>query len=175
MTVALLTFLAAATLIILAPGPDTLLVTRNVFRRGRRGGLVTAAGTVTGLALWSVAAALGLSALLATSRIGYDVVRVAGGLYLVWLGIQSLRSRGTVPTPQTEVAPTPMHRAYLSGVLSNLLNPKIGVFFVTFLPASSRRVPRSAPSPPCSAPSSWWRPGCGSSCSSGWSAAAPAG
>ena len=56
MTVALLTFLAAATLLIVAPGPDTLLVTRNVFRRGRRGGLVTAAGTVTGLALWSVAA-----------------------------------------------------------------------------------------------------------------------
>ncbi len=142
MTVALLTFLAAATLIILAPGPDTLLVTRNVFRRGRRGGLVTAAGTVTGLALWSMAAALGLSALLATSRIGYDIVRVAGGLYLVWLGIQSLRSRGTVPTPQTEVAPTPMHRAYLSGVLSNLLNPKIGVFFVTFLPGF---VPAGAP------------------------------
>jgi RhtB (resistance to homoserine/threonine) family protein len=142
MTVALLTFLAAATLIILAPGPDTLLVTRNVFRRGRRGGLITAAGTVTGLALWSVAAALGLSALLATSRIGYDVVRVAGGLYLIWLGIQSLRSRGAVPTPQTEAAPTPIHRAYLSGVLSNLLNPKIGVFFVTFLPGF---VPPGAP------------------------------
>ena len=142
MALALLTFLAAATLIIVAPGPDTLLVTRNVFRRGRRGGLVTAAGTVTGLALWSVAAALGLSALLAASEVGYDVVRVAGGLYLVWLGVQSLRSQRAVPAGPTEAAPMPMHRAYLSGVLSNLLNPKIGVFFVTFLPGF---VPLGAP------------------------------
>ncbi len=142
MAVALLTFLAAATLIIVAPGPDSLLVTRNVFRRGRRGGLVTAAGTVTGLALWSLAAALGLSALLAASRIGYDGVRVAGGIYLIWLGIQSLRSRGAVPTAPTETTPMPMHRAYLSGVLSNVLNPKIGVFFVTFLPGF---VPAGAP------------------------------
>jgi RhtB (resistance to homoserine/threonine) family protein len=142
MAVALMTFLAAATLIIIAPGPDTLLVTRNVFRRGRRGGLVTAAGTVTGLALWSVAAALGLSALLAASRVGYDVVRVAGGLYLIWLGVQSLRSHGAVSAAPTEAPPMPMHRAYLSGVLSNLLNPKIGVFFVTFLPGF---VPAGAP------------------------------
>lgn len=142
MAVALLTFLAAATLVIVAPGPDTLLVTRNVFRRGRRGGFVTAAGTVTGLALWSVAAAFGLSALLAASEVGYHVVRVAGGLYLIWLGVQSLRSHGSVSATPTEAAPMPMHRAYLSGVLSNLLNPKIGVFFVTFLPGF---VPLGAP------------------------------
>jgi threonine/homoserine/homoserine lactone efflux protein len=142
MAVALLTFLAAATLVIVAPGPDTLLVTRNVFRRGRRGGLVTAAGTVTGLALWSVAAAFGLSALLAASEVGYNVVRVAGGLYLIWLGVASLRSHGVVPAAPTETAPAPMHRAYLSGVLSNVLNPKIGVFFVTFLPGF---VPLGAP------------------------------
>jgi threonine/homoserine/homoserine lactone efflux protein len=97
MVVALLTFLAAATLVIVAPGPDTLLVTRNVFRRGRRGGLVTAAGTVTGLALWSVAAALGLSALLAASRVGYDVVRVAGGLYLIWLASRACAHTGWCP------------------------------------------------------------------------------
>jgi len=142
MAVALLTFLAAAALIIVAPGPDTLLVTRNVFRRGRRGGLVTAAGTVTGLALWSVAAALGLSALLAASEVGYNVARVAGGLYLIWLGVQTLRSHGTAPATATEAAPLPMHRAYLTGVLSNLLNPKIGVFFITFLPGF---VPMGAP------------------------------
>ena len=142
MAVALLTFLAAAALIIVAPGPDTLLVTRNVFRRGRRGGLVTAAGTVTGLALWSVAAALGLSALLAASEVGYNVARVAGGLYLIWLGAQTLRSHGTASATATEAAPLPMHRAYLSGVLSNLLNPKIGVFFITFLPGF---VPMGAP------------------------------
>src|SRR6185295_4193462 len=142
MVAALLTFLAAATLVIVAPGPDTLLVTRNVFRRGRRGGLVTGAGTITGLALWSVAAALGLSALLAASEVGYNVARVAGGLYLIWLGVQTLRSHGTAPATATEAASLPMHRAYLTGVLSNLLNPKIGVFFVTFLPGF---VPMGAP------------------------------
>jgi len=142
MVAALLTFLAAATLVIVAPGPDTLLVTRNVFRRGRRGGLVTGAGTITGLALWSVAAALGLSALLAASEVGYNVVRVAGGLYLIWLGVQSLRSHGAVAAAPTEAPAMPMHRAYLSGLLSNLLNPKIGVFFVTFLPGF---VPIGAP------------------------------
>ena len=142
MVVALLTFLAAATLVIVAPGPDTLLVTRNVFRRGRRGGIVTGAGTITGLALWSVAAALGLSALLAASEVGYNVVRVAGGLYLIWLGAASLRSHGAVPAAPTEAPALPMHRAYLSGLLSNLLNPKIGVFFVTFLPGF---VPIGAP------------------------------
>jgi len=142
MAVAFLTFLAAAALIIVAPGPDTLLVTRNVFRRGRRGGLVTGAGTITGLALWSVAAALGLSALLAASEVGYNVVRVAGGLYLIWLGVQSLRSHGAVAAAPTEAPAMPMHRAYLSGLLSNLLNPKIGVFFVTFLPGF---VPIGAP------------------------------
>jgi threonine/homoserine/homoserine lactone efflux protein len=148
MAVALLTFLAAAALIIVAPGPDTLLVTRNVFRRGRRGGFVTAAGTVTGLALWSVAAALGLSALLAASEVGYNVARVAGGLYLIWLGVQTLRSHGTAPATATEAAPLPMYRAYLSGVLSNLLNPKIGVFFITFLPGF---VPMGAPVGPTAA------------------------
>ena len=142
MVAALLTFLAAATLVIVAPGPDTLLVTRNVFRRGRQGGLVTGAGTITGLALWSVAAALGLSALLAASEVGYNVVRVAGGLYLIWLGVQSLRSHGAVAAAPTEAPAMPMHRAYLSGLLSNLLNPKIGVFFVTFLPGF---VPLGAP------------------------------
>jgi threonine/homoserine/homoserine lactone efflux protein len=96
------------------------------------------------LALWSVAAALGLSALLAASEVGYNVVRVAGGLYLIWLGVQSLRSHAAVAVTPTEAPPMPMpmHRAYLSGVLSNLLNPKIGVFFVTFLPGF---VPIGAP------------------------------
>ncbi|PZS23617.1 MAG: LysE family translocator [Pseudonocardiales bacterium] len=146
MTAAVLTFIATATLLIVAPGPDSLLVARNVFRGGRRGGIGTAAGTLTGLSAWSVAAALGLSALLAASRVGYDALRVAGGIYLIWLGVQSLRSRGTV-IPQTDspsehtIRPG-LGRAYLSGVVSNVLNPKIGVFFVAFLPGF---IPEGAP------------------------------
>ncbi|MDQ2788917.1 MAG: LysE family translocator [Actinomycetota bacterium] len=146
MTAAVLTFIATATLLIVVPGPDSLLVARNVFRGGRRGGIGTAAGTLTGLSAWSVAAALGLSALLAASRVGYDALRVAGGIYLIWLGVQSLRSRGTV-IPQTDspsehtIRPG-LGRAYLSGVVSNVLNPKIGVFFVAFLPGF---IPEGAP------------------------------
>jgi len=150
MTTAVLTFVVAATLLIVAPGPDSLLVTRNVFRGGRRAGMGTAAGTLTGLTAWSVAAAFGLSALLAASRAGYDVVHVAGGLYLVWLGVQSVRGHGARPLDSGTVAGrdpggVALGRAYLTGVVSNLLNPKIGVFFVAFLPGF---IPTGAPVAP---------------------------
>ena len=142
MVVALLTFLAAATLVIVAPGPDTLLVTRNVFRRGRRGGLVTARGHDHRPGALVGGRRAGALRAVGGERVGYNVVRVAGGLYLIWLGAASLRSHGAVPAAPTEAPAMPMHRAYLSGVLSNLLNPKIGVFFVTFLPGF---VPIGAP------------------------------
>jgi threonine/homoserine/homoserine lactone efflux protein len=147
-----LEFAVAATLVILAPGPDSMLVLRNALRGGRRAGLSTAAGTVTGLLSWAVAAALGVSALLEASRVGYDALRLAGGAYLVWLGINALRRRRPVPmptataTPATEATPEQaagqgttspgvnLRRAYLNGVISNACNPKIGVFFIAFLP-----------------------------------------
>lgn len=151
MTAALLGFALASTLLIVAPGPDTLLVMRNTMRGGRTAGWITACGTMSGLAIWAVAAALGLAALLRVSHIGYDALRFAGGAYLVWLGVTTLglvRRRGsahaTAPLPAPGSAepaqgPAPSAaarlRAYLTGVLSNLLNPKIGVFFIAFLPA----------------------------------------
>ena len=134
---ALLEFAVAATLLILAPGPDSMLVLRNALRGGRRAGLSTAAGTITGLLSWAVAAALGVSALLEASRIGYETLRLAGGAYLVWLGINSLRRRRPSTPATATVARTHdvnLRRAYLNGVISNACNPKIGVFFVAFLP-----------------------------------------
>src|ERR1700690_2410768 len=89
---ALLGFAIASTLLILAPGPDSLLVMRNTLRGGRRAGWTTASGTISGILVWAGAAALGLSALLRASQAGYDAVRLAGAGYLVWLGIGSLRS-----------------------------------------------------------------------------------
>ena len=133
----LLGFAIASTLLILAPGPDSLLVMRNTLRRGRRAGWVTAAGTVSGLLVWAVAAALGLSALLRASQLGYDILRVAGAAYLIWLGVSSLRSsRGPdgSPAPGSALSGFRSRHAYLAGMLSNLLNPKIGIFFVAFLP-----------------------------------------
>lgn len=142
MTTALLGFALAATVVILAPGPDFMLVMRNTMRGGRRAGWVTGCGTLTGLAVWAVAAALGLSALLRVSHVAYDVLRFCGAAYLIWLGVTSLasfRHRGAGaarPDPERAGSARPAPgRAYLNGVLSNLLNPKISVFFMAFLPA----------------------------------------
>lgn len=145
MSAAVTSFLVVATLLIIAPGPDSLLVVRNTVRGGRWGGLSTAAGTLTGLSLWAVAAALGLAALVQASEVGYDVLRIAGASYLVWLGVVSLRSRGGSLSEASraevddrtagESVASKRGRMYAMGTLSNLLNPKIGVFFVAFLPA----------------------------------------
>jgi threonine/homoserine/homoserine lactone efflux protein len=152
MTAALPTFALASTLLILAPGPDSLLVLRNTLRHGRRAGWVTASGTMSGLLAWAVAAAFGLSALLQVSDLGYNAVRLAGACYLLWLGVSSLWPfRGRPATPATAAGPAgpaPVkagwRRAYLNGLLSNLLNPKIGVFFIAFLPGF---IPAGAPVP----------------------------
>jgi threonine/homoserine/homoserine lactone efflux protein len=153
MIAALPTFALASTLLILAPGPDSLLVLRNTLRHGRRGGWVTATGTMSGLLAWAAAAAFGLSALLRVSHLGYDALRLAGACYLLWLGVSSLwASRGAHAGPADEPVgpagppPTPAgwRRVYLNGLLSNLLNPKIGVFFIAFLPGF---IPAGAPAP----------------------------
>lgn len=140
MLTAILSFIPAAALIVLAPGPDTLLVLRNSARGGRRAGLITAAGTLTGVLIWVAAAALGLAALVRASEIGYTIVRWCGAAYLIFLGAQLLwRSRrdhlnetqaGAEPEPSRQQRATD----YLTGVGTNLFNPKVGVFFVSFLP-----------------------------------------
>src|SRR5215472_12038925 len=139
-----------------------MLVMRNTMRGGRRVGWVTACGTLSGLTIWALAAALGLSALLRVSHVGYDVLRFCGAAFLIWLGASSiglLRRNGSAragahdpaaahapdparahapgPTAPGPAGPRPVRpgRAYLNGLLSNLLNPKISVFFIAFLPA----------------------------------------
>lgn len=157
MIAALLAFAVAATLLIVAPGPDSVLVMRNTLRSGRRAGWITAGGTVSGLLVWAVSAALGLTELLRVSRLGFDMVRFVGAAYLIWLGLSSLRlvrrererrwhaGPAIAATPAEPsgpaAAPAPAAHAparwgpvYLNGLLSNLFNPKIGVFFVAFLP-----------------------------------------
>ncbi len=135
-----MSFAVATTLLILAPGPDSLLVMRNTARDGLRGGLCTAAGTLTGLMVWAIAAACGLSALLQASHVAYDILRVAGAAYLIWLGVVSLgvlrrhRSLDTSGSSGSDRRPATGAYCYLNGVVSNLANPKIGVFFIAFLP-----------------------------------------
>ena len=141
MTTALLGFALASTLLILAPGPDSMLVMRNTMRGGRRSGLITACGTMSGLTVWAVAAALGLTALLRVSHVGYDVLRFAGAAYLIWLGAGSLglirrkRAGRTAAERPLPGSPPARARAYHNALLSNLFNPKISVFFMAFLPA----------------------------------------
>jgi threonine/homoserine/homoserine lactone efflux protein len=141
MLLAVASFAAAAVLIILLPGPDTMVVVRSIVRGGRARGVATAAGILVGLTVWVAAAALGLSALLRASEVGYDALRFLGAAYLVWLGVQTWRTRGAVDGQQ------PVRRGiggtgFGAGLVTNLLNPKVGVFFVTFLPAF---VPAGAP------------------------------
>jgi threonine/homoserine/homoserine lactone efflux protein len=136
--VALATFAAASALLIVVPGPDNVLIVRDALRYGRFVALRTAAGTLTGVVIWVLAAAFGLSALLAASRVGYDSLRLLGAAYLVWLGVGSLRARGRVAldvrsTPDLSFATG--RTGYLMGIVSNLVNPKTGVFFIAFFPA----------------------------------------
>jgi threonine/homoserine/homoserine lactone efflux protein len=132
MLVAIATFAMAAALIVLLPGPDTLVVIRSIVRGGRSRGVATACGNLLGLAVWVAAAALGLSALLRASHLGYEILRIAGAVYLIWLGVQSLRLRAA-PRETVERRGL-LGTGFLAGVVTNLLNPKVGVFFVTFLP-----------------------------------------
>jgi threonine/homoserine/homoserine lactone efflux protein len=133
MLVAVTTFAAAATLVILFPGPDTLVVLRSVVRGGRSRGAATAAGILTGLTVWIVAAALGLAAVLRASEVAYNALRIAGACYLLWLGVHSLRAV-VRKTPEGEKRGGIVGTGFAAGLVTNLLNPKVGVFFVTFLP-----------------------------------------
>jgi threonine/homoserine/homoserine lactone efflux protein len=127
-------FLAVATVVVVAPGPDMALVARNTFVGGRRSGLATSAGTCSGLLVHSVAAALGLSALLLASSNAFTALKLLGACYLVFLGLRSLlanRRRAEASTAPRTVTPW---TAYRQGLATNVLNPKVALFFVAMLP-----------------------------------------
>ncbi|MFL5920988.1 MAG: LysE family translocator [Gaiellaceae bacterium] len=126
-------FLGVSAVVIVTPGQDTALTIRNTLLGGRRGGVATAAGVVSGQLVWALAASAGLSAVLLASAPLFAAVRVAGAAYLVLLGAQALvaAARGT----HALHADAPRRRApYRQGVLSNLGNPKMAVFFTSLLP-----------------------------------------
>jgi RhtB (resistance to homoserine/threonine) family protein len=135
MHVDLAPFLAVSVLLILIPGPDTAVVTKNALVSGRRPGLSAAVGVSIGLTIWTVAAALGLAALLKASSVAFDALKVVGAVYLVWIGIQMLRARDTLgDAAGRAVGRGHSVRALRQGLLSDLGNPKIAVFFTSFLP-----------------------------------------
>ncbi|MFG1793452.1 LysE family translocator [Nocardia sp. NPDC049149] len=142
----LISFALVAGLLTVVPGVDTALVLRSAIARGTRYAFVTACGVGTGLLVWGTAAAGGLSVLLTTSQVAYTVLRVAGAVYLIWLGVTSLlalRHRAdSAEMAADDAAGGSMLRAWLRGALSNLLNPKVGVFYIAMLP---QFIPPTAP------------------------------
>jgi threonine/homoserine/homoserine lactone efflux protein len=131
-------FLAVATIVIVTPGQDTALTIRNTLIGRRRAGIFTAVGVSSGQAVWALATSVGLAALLAASEPAFLALKLAGAAYLVWLGLQSLRSawRGTRRTEHQAVRKDGLRPlvAWRQGALSNLGNPKMAVFFVSLLP-----------------------------------------
>lgn len=131
-------FAIAALLLIMLPGPDQALITRNALVGGRRGGLLTMVGGVLGLAVHAAAAALGLSALLLASATAFTVLKIVGAAYLLWLAVQMVWSATRSPRlpvdEHASVAPVRRSGYLRQGFLSNALNPKVALFFVTFLP-----------------------------------------
>lgn len=123
----------AALALALIPGPDTLLILGRSMTSGRTIGMATGAGTVLGLVVHTITAALGLSAILMTSSVAFSVVKFLGAAYLIYLGIQALRSP-PLDLNHPEHKPVTASQALLQGMLSNVFNPKVALFFLSFLP-----------------------------------------
>jgi threonine/homoserine/homoserine lactone efflux protein len=129
----LLPFLAASILITVIPGADMALITRQVLVGGQGLARRTIAGNLTGILVHGVALAAGLSALIVASATAYTTVKLAGAAYLVWLGIQTIRSARR-PVAEVDPARAAPRRAFVAGLVSTVLNPKPALFFLTFLP-----------------------------------------
>jgi threonine/homoserine/homoserine lactone efflux protein len=143
MTVALLAAVGALALLTVLPGPDFAIVVRWAATGGFRSGVLAALGVITGCSLWGALAVAGLAALFTASPVAYEVVRVVGAGYLVWMAARligrSVRSRAEIPDA---VAVVRGRVAFRQGLVTNLLNPKIAAFYVGVLPAL---VPAGAP------------------------------
>lgn len=127
-------FLAAAMLITLSPGPDNLMVLSLGIARGRRHGMVFGLGCALGCLSHTLLAAAGISALLAASATAFLALKLAGGLYLVWLGVQALRSRGRQWQGAGQGPQDGLAALFGKGLLANAINPKVVLFFLAFLP-----------------------------------------
>jgi len=132
-------YLVAATVLVLAPGPDSLLVLSRGLMEGRRAGFVATAGITVGNVIQALLAAAGVSAIIATSPALFDVLRYAGGAYLAWIGARALwaavatQRRGDAAEVEPP-PPAPARRVFVNAMLTNLLNPKVILFYLAFVP-----------------------------------------
>jgi RhtB (resistance to homoserine/threonine) family protein len=128
-------FVASGILLNLTPGADTLYIVTRATTLGRKAGAVAALGIATGCCVHIVAAGLGLSALLATSAVAFTAVKLAGAAYLIYMGIVLWRTGPRSPKPAAAPPPaTSLWRIFVQGALTNILNPKVALFFLAFLP-----------------------------------------
>jgi threonine/homoserine/homoserine lactone efflux protein len=144
MSSSFLAFLGISILVIVTPGPDTAMTVRNTLLGGRSGGIFTALGVATGQAIWALATSVGIVALLVASEPVFNAVKFAGAAYLVFMGAQALWGawRGTAPADPGVVAPTRRlspRAGFVQGLISDLGNPKMAVFFSSLLPQFAPR------------------------------------
>jgi threonine/homoserine/homoserine lactone efflux protein len=128
-----LLFVGIVALLTITPGADMAMVARSVFTGGRRAAFATTLGISAGCLAWAFASALGVAAVLAASQTAYDALRLVGAVYLVWLGVQSLLAARRGEQPAVEAGGR-SSSPFRQGLLTNLFNPKIAVFYSTFLP-----------------------------------------
>ena len=127
-------FAVMSLILTVTPGPDSLLVLRSSLQAGRRAGTRVAAGAASGSVAWGICSAAGLTAMLAASAQLYRAVQLAGALYLVTLGIRGWLARSRHPAEPDSARRRPSSTGFRTGLLSNLLNPKVGLFFLAVMP-----------------------------------------
>ncbi len=128
-------FFSAALAINISPGPDIIYILSKTIAQGKKIGIASSLGVCSGALVHVCAAALGLSAILATSAVAFSVVKYIGAAYLIYLGIQALRSKGiSFDIPVKKGAEITAWKAFRQGALVDILNPKVAVFFMAFLP-----------------------------------------
>jgi threonine/homoserine/homoserine lactone efflux protein len=127
-------FLGAAILLTLSPGPDNMLVLSVGMAKGRLRGVAFGLGCALGCLSHTLLAVVGVSALIAASPLAFTALKVCGGLYLAWLGFGALRSRGGGTVGKAEGMAESPRRLFFKGVLANAINPKVALFFLSFLP-----------------------------------------
>jgi threonine/homoserine/homoserine lactone efflux protein len=150
MLAAVLAFAAAAALLTLTPGLDTMFVVRTSIASGHRVGMIGGLGVCLGTLVWGCASAIGITAVLVASHVAYDTLRIVGAAYLTFVGARMLWRSRKKNIPDADASGTGWDpgrassglAAFRTGLLTNLLNPKVGVFYVTLLP---QFVPRHAP------------------------------
>ena len=127
-------FIISGLLLNIMPGPDSLLIMARSATQGWRAGVAAAMGIGAGTMVHVLAAAVGLSAILATSATAFMVVKYIGAAYIIWMAIGLLRSKRTQAGEQAAVPPLPYRKIFAQGFLTNVLNPKVAIFFLAFVP-----------------------------------------